>query len=444
MKKVFYIMILLWLVLAACAPKSAAPTEAAPTEAAPTEAAPTATAAVTVQAQDDVSFNLKYGIMMSFTGGGDTSGGPAWDHEIRTAIGEIERVLKEMGLDDQITITAITEDDGSSADTGVQAATKLVSGDGVSVILGPCCSGVTVAIVSAVTAPNGVPVFTIGSSPTLTSLGANGLLFRTVPSDGLQGPVLAQVVADALGAGAIVNIGARNDAYGTGLADAFAAAYMALGGKIGEKVIWDPAQATFDTEAQKLTSNNPAGWVIIEFPGTFPNVNAALDRTGKFDATKSFGGDTMFCPQAADCVSPVGMRGTVPSFTGGGGFAFEEKLRLANADPKIAFRGGFELEGWDNTMIAFLAAVSARSAAPADLAANVHAVTDPGGTEYTAEYLKEAITDLLAGKKIKYVGATGPTIFDANGDITVNIFDVWQIDAKSGKSEVSKQVSYTP
>lgn len=45
MKKVFYIMILLALVLAACAPKPAAPTEAAPTEAAPVATEAPATAA---------------------------------------------------------------------------------------------------------------------------------------------------------------------------------------------------------------------------------------------------------------------------------------------------------------------------------------------------------------------------------------------------------------
>ena len=58
----------------------------------------------------------------------------------------------------------------------------------------------------------------------LTGLKDEGLLNRTSPPDRFQGPVLATVIEEALGGaqGKTINIGARNDPYGTGLADTFA------------------------------------------------------------------------------------------------------------------------------------------------------------------------------------------------------------------------------
>ena len=50
--------------------------------------------------------------------------------------------------------------------------------------------------------------------------------------------------------GKTVNIGARNDAYGTGLAETFSAAWEELGGTVGEEVIYDTELPNYDTEAE--------------------------------------------------------------------------------------------------------------------------------------------------------------------------------------------------
>src|SRR5215218_6501354 len=63
----------------------------------------------------------------------------------------------------------------------------------------------------------------------------NGLMNRTAPPDSFQGPTLAEAMSQALGGaqGKTVNIGARNDSYGTGLAGTFGDAWEGLGGTIG-------------------------------------------------------------------------------------------------------------------------------------------------------------------------------------------------------------------
>ena len=65
-----------------------------------------------------------------------------------------------------------------------------------------------------------------------------------------------------------MNVGARNDAYGTGLDDTFSAAWEEQGGTIGEDVVYDVDLPNYDSEAEQITSGNPDGIVIVDFPET--------------------------------------------------------------------------------------------------------------------------------------------------------------------------------
>ena len=61
------------------------------------------------------------------------------------------------------------------------------------------------------------------------------------------------------GKGAKLNVGARNDAFGTALQALFVSEWKRLGGTIGTSVAWNPDQANFDTDAAKLVDGSPAG-----------------------------------------------------------------------------------------------------------------------------------------------------------------------------------------
>ena len=63
-------------------------------------------------------------------------------------------------------------------------------------------------------------------------------------------------------------------------AKGFAAAWEAKGGKIQGPVVFDPAQATFDSEAGQIVANNPDAYVIIDYPDTYAKMGASLVRTG--------------------------------------------------------------------------------------------------------------------------------------------------------------------
>jgi ABC-type branched-subunit amino acid transport system substrate-binding protein len=390
-------------------------------------------------AQDDEApeFDMTVGVLMSFTGAA-ANAGPPWDKAARIGVDTVTAAIEEAGLSDKLSINAVTEDDGSTNATASEATTKLIKIDNASVILGPCCSGVTVAIATAITIPEGVPMLTIGTSPTITALEDEGTVFRTVPSDSLQGQVLAQAVFDALGEGATVNIGARNDAYGTGLSSTFTPAFEALGGTVGTEVLWNPDATTFDTEAQELVAGEPDGWVFFEFTGTWPQIQPALERTGAWDPAVSFGGDT-FNKQAT---TPAGMRGTIATVEGGTGFPFFKAIwdEGTEAGDDIEYFGSIEPQAFDNVILSFLAALNGGSSDPAVIAENLPLVAN-GGTQYGPDQLADAIAAVIAGEDIDYIGATGPADFDENGDTTVALFDVW-LAGEDGASEVISTVEF--
>ena len=239
--------------------------------------------------------------------------------------------------------------------------------------------------------------------------------------------MLAQAVIDAFGKGATVNVGARNDAFGTALKALFVAQYTKLGGKVGVNISWNPDQTTFDSEMGQLVSGNPKGWVIIDFPETFQKYVASLVRTGKWDASRTFMTEALRDTSVLDPIgSPVvGLRGTAASAAGGpagASFAAYWKKHVTGAKPYT----GFEGTAVDAADVAFLAALKACSASPAKIKANLISVSGPPGVKVTYLQMAKAIKLIRAGKEVDYEGVFSPVDFDKNGDIGSAVFEVWQ------------------
>ena len=83
-----------------------------------------------------------------------------------------------------------------------EAATKLIESDGVSAIAGPWGTPELIPTAENVTIPAGIPIVTPSATgPDLTDLDDDGLVFRTPPSDAIQGQLIAQIMGEAIGAG---------------------------------------------------------------------------------------------------------------------------------------------------------------------------------------------------------------------------------------------------
>ena len=356
------------------------------------------------------SFNLRIGDVLPFTGG-LAAYGANLDQAVKVAIGLDNAALKRDGLSKRMKVTLVGSEDGQTdATASVEAATKLVKSNHANVIIGEMASSATIPMAQSVTIPNHiVQISPTSSAPQITSIPDNGYLWRTYPSDTLQGNVLAQAVIDAFGKGATINVGARNDAFGTALKALFVARYTKLGGKVGVNISWNPDQPTFDSEMGQLVSGNPKGWVIIDFPETFQKYVASLVRTGKWDASRTFMTEALRDTSILDPIgSPVvGLRGTAASAAGGpagASFAAYWQKHVTGAKPYT----GFEGTAVDAADVAFLAAVKACSASPAKLKTKLISVSGPPGVKVTYLQMAKAIKLIRAGKEVDYEGRVQP------------------------------------
>ncbi len=400
--------------------EGAAPTTAAePAETgAPADTGAPAETAAPVAAPE---FELKLGNVMSFTG--DLAPyGPPIDLGARIAADIVNESLERVGVTGVTAEIVASEDDQTDSAPGVEAATKLVQSDGVQVIIGALASTVSLAIAESVAVPNQIVLISPAStSALLTGLEDDGFVWRTPTPDTIQAQLLVKLMGEAFGPDATINVGARNDAYGAGLAEAFGALWQEGGGTIGKTILWNPDAPTFDTEAQDLASESPDAWLIVDFPETYAKFGPALVRTGEWDITRTFTTDGLAL--AAKDVKKLGkeltegMRGTRPNpgvTPAPAADAFDAEY--LERDTEGIGRGTFDAQAFDAVMLAFLAALQAGSSDPAAIRDNLQAVSGPPGTQYTFEELDDAINAILAGEDIDYEGASGSVNLDENGD----------------------------
>lgn len=377
----------------------------------------------------DVALTLNYGVLAGLTGDSAASG-QLWNESTRIAIVHLNRTLGQMGLGDTLKAVLVDSQDsqGKPAE-GIEAARKLVDIAKAHVVMGDIFSSVTAAVATSVTVPGQVIQFTGGTNASLTQLNPPGgptFLWQPPGADDLQGQVLAQVIGEALGPKARISVGARNDAYGAGLAEQFRRAWTAKGGEILKAVVYNHQQPTLDTEAQQLVQGGPDGWLLVDFCPTFAKLLAPLQRTGQWDPARSFGSDTLRNCTAAGFKNVPGMRATGANVSSGTSLPAYEKLYRANAKPGLDFQA-WTAEAFDSVLIAFLAALAARSAEPTKLSPHVAALTNPPGKVFTFEQLDQAIRATLTGEKIQYSGVSGPLNFTARGRAGTAAFDVYQV-----------------
>jgi branched-chain amino acid transport system substrate-binding protein len=327
-------------------------------------------------------------------------------------------------------ITA-SEDDQATPALAVEAATKLVKSNKVNAIVGPLTSGSTVAAAQSVTVPNNVVMIaTAASSPTITKFADKDLLFRTYPSDAFQGKVIVAAVQKKFGKTVTLSIGARNDAFGTALANVVTNEWVKGGGDIGRKVLWNPENATFDSEAKLLTEGSPDVWVIVDFPDTFAKVGPALVRTGNWDPKKTFFTEAMY---NEDVIKKIGVdimagaSGTAAKSIGISADKWKADRKAAKPATKETF---VDASAYDATILLCLAAIHGKSNKAKDLSKSLRAVSGAnGGKNIPWNKLTAAVKEAAAGKSFTYQGAWTTAKFDAAGDSSGALFRVYKVAA---------------
>lgn len=324
-----------------------------------------------------------------------------------------------------------TRDSQSQGTVAVDQATQLVNIKKVPVVIGGIISSVSIPILTSVTAPAGVvQVSPASSSPTLTELGrqgkTNGVFFRTITSDALQGTAAAKYALDQ-GLKKIAIIHVNND-FGVNIVREFSAAYTKLGGTITSTTPYNEQQVSYSAEASAAMAGEPEALYLVSTPVDGATIARAWISGG--GAQKLLLNDGM---NSADFIDSVGAQYLNDAYGTSSGTS-----KTASTDyfygAYEAFSGGIKPDApaadrsYDAGAIVALAIAKAGKADAAAIKAAIPQVVAEGGTPIhagKAEFAK-ALQLIKDGKPIKYEGVIGPVSFDQYGDIT-GPFRLWRI-----------------
>ena len=321
-------------------------------------------------------------------------------------------------------IEMVHRDSGTSPQIATDAASALVNVDGIEAIVGSLSSGVTIAVAESVTIPNGaVLVSPASTSPAISKLDDNGLVFRTTVSDALQGVVAAQV-ASQLGYDNVATL-YINNAYGEGLSDVFKETFEGLGGTVSAAVPIEGGQASYVSELRQASQGGATVLMAMSYPET-AGVYLREAVEGQFfedfmfvDGTKN---QEMF-----DTIGVENFEGNYGTAPGAPGTPTQEKFKELYAskldgDPSSLFIS----EAFDAAAILALAIAEAGSEDGDDIKAAVLKVARAPGEQVGPGDLPRAVQLIADGKDIDYVGAAGDQEFDENGDV-LNTIEIWNI-----------------
>ena len=151
-------------------------------------------------------------------------------------------------------VTTQLEDTETNSQSGVAAANSLVNA-GFPYICGSASSGVNVPVSQEVLIPNQV----VGCSPSSTALSVTNLedddyIFRTAPSDRLQGRVMAQVASERLEAESAATLYVNND-YGQQLSNRFSSVFEdEFDGSVFRQVAFNQGESSYSSVVSEAMS----------------------------------------------------------------------------------------------------------------------------------------------------------------------------------------------
>lgn len=372
-----------------------------------------------VQAQEE---KVKIGSLMAMSGA-LASYGPPINNGVLLAAKHLNEAGGVLGKE----VTIVTRDSKTDPTSGVDAAKKLVNVDGVNAFVGALSSGVTLPVAESVSIPEKVvQISPSATTPQMTGLEDDDYVFRTVPSDALQGVIIGQLALD-LDYEKLSMIYVNND-YGKGLADAAGDWFQERGGEVLNKVPYEKGKASYRGELAEATAGNPEALVLIGYPENGTNIIRQAISGGYVD--EFMFPDGMQAPEIIENVGAQylnGMYGTAPgSKDTPSANTFKESYteEYGSTPPKP-----FMTNAYDAATVISLAMQKAGSTDSEAIKNNLRDVSNPPGEKVYAgpEEFEKAFKLLEEGKDINYEGAGGSVDFNADGDV-VSPIQVWKIE----------------
>ncbi|HWV21403.1 MAG TPA: ABC transporter substrate-binding protein [Devosia sp.] len=306
----------------------------------------------------------------------------------------------------------ISADGACDATAAAAAADKLINTDNVTAVVGALCTGETIgAFNGSGLSGNVVFISPASSAPALTTLEDNDLVYRTTPSDALQGVKLADLLL-AKGVNDIAITYVNND-YGKGFADALAAAYTAGGGTIAANLAHEEGKADYRAELGNLVASQ--NLVILAYANASGNtVLRQAVESGNF--TTFVGGDGMVGDDLLNGIDASAVEGLIATRAGA---PTGEAVDIYNAFTGDGFTANatYAPQAYDAAFLLALAIEKNGSTSRDGLSAALRDVASAPGEKILPGEWAKAVELIKAGTDIDYEGAGGPLDFDAAGDV---------------------------
>jgi len=310
----------------------------------------------------------------------------------------------------------------ADATAAANAADKMVNTDQVSAIVGALCSGATISGANNAGIPGNVVMISPAStSPSLTDIDDNDLVFRTAPSDAYQGDVLARLILSK--DIKEIAISYVNNDYGKGFADAVAASFAANGGTVAASEGHEEGKADYRAELGSLAATGSQTLVILAYAsGSGQTVLRQAVESGDF--TTYVGGDGMVGDEVLTGIDAKAVEGMIATKPGTpdlpGSTLYSRLAKDANLDPTAIFSP----QAYDAAFILALAVEKNGSASRDGISAAVRDVASAPGEIILPGEWDKAVALLKAGTEINYEGASGSHEFDEAGDVPGTIVEM--------------------
>ena len=378
---------------------------------------------------------VKIGTLLPLTGDLSAYGGPMEDGA-RLAIKGVNENGGVLGSE----IVIVSTDSRTSEVAAVDAMNQLATIDKVPAVIGAAGSGPSLAIINIAIANKIVQISPSNTGPDFTTYEDDGFYFRTVPSDALQGKAMAKLAKDSgyVNASTIV----LNNPYGVGFEGVFKEEFEKLGGTVMDRVRYDPSGATFDSEVDKVSANDPDAIVLVGYPDTGSIVLKSAYEKGIMETSDWLLSEGMRTDELAEKVGKdtegnyiiAGFVGTTPDprATGPAYDVFAADYEAEYGEAPATFCSN----AYDAAALIALAIEKSGSADGTAIRDTLPSVANAPGEEVSD--IGTALALIREGKEINYQGASGELTFDGVGDV-FGEYCTWQI-ADDGKITLGETI----
>ena len=306
---------------------------------------------------------------------------------------------------------------------GVDAAKSLVDLEGVPALIGAISSGVSLPILTSVAVPAKVTqVSCCSSSPSFTALAkegkTEGYWFRTYATSRTQAAMGALITHEQdYQKTAVIYV---NTDFGVNAAEQYKADLEKLGGTVTAMVAYNENQASYRAEVTSALEGEPDSLYLVAFPvdgATITREWLSLGGTGNLVVNNSL--------RSADYMEAVGEKHLTNLIGYDSAQPRTDSVDSFNALFEERFGGPPDGPGLHSVFDAVTVTLLAMEAAGDEISGttirdNIRVMTTPDGEPVHpgVDGMKAAKALIAEGKPIRYVGATGPLQFDANGDVS--------------------------